>query len=114
MENDDMMNITIDGKTIDEVGAEIDARVAADKTLRKEARKQRRHKARGYDTMLIQRDSAISRTNKMVRVSNDLLLDIENYFQALDDNASNIKMQDLRRKIFDSVDDMDYAIGGGA
>ena len=111
MESDNM-NITIDGKTIDEVGAEIDARSEVDKHIRKEARKQRRQKARGYDTMLIQRDAAISRANKMVRVSNDLLCDIENYFEALDANASNIQMQGLRRKIFDSVDDVDYAIGG--
>ena len=37
MESDNM-NITIDGKTIDEVGAEIDARSEVDKHLRKEAR----------------------------------------------------------------------------
>jgi|15BtaG_2_1085339.scaffolds.fasta_scaffold19127_1 hypothetical protein len=113
---DDMMDITIDGKTIDELGSEIDARSPPDPAFRqerKEARKLRRQRARDYEGLLLQRDAAISRANRMARVGNDLLWALEGYFDAVSaDEPDAVEVSNWRTRIGDYIDDFDCAVGG--
>ena len=111
---DDIMDITIDGRTIDEVGSEIDARMREDLRLeRREARKVRRQRARDYEQILLERDAAISRANRMARVGNDLLWALEGYFDAVSaDEPDTVEIQNWRTRIGDYIDDFDCAMGG--
>ena len=111
---DDIMDITIDGRTIDEVGSDIDARLREDLRLeRREARKVRRQRARDYEQILLERDAAISRANRMSRVGNDLLWALEGYFDAISaDEPDAVEIQNWRTRIGDYIDDFECAMGG--
>jgi len=111
---DDIMDIRIDGRTIDEVGSDIDARLREDLRLeRKEARRVRRQRARDYEQILLERDAAISRANRMARVGNDLLWALEGYFDAISEEESDaVEIQNWRTRIGDFIDDFDCAMGG--
>tara|TARA_B110000495_G_C22897296_1_gene523539 strand:+ start:473 stop:886 length:414 start_codon:yes stop_codon:yes gene_type:complete len=134
---DDLMDIRIDGKTVTEVAREIDTEVARQRAKeglrdiqtdgeryaevaraeRKDARKLRREKARGWDDMLLQRDSAISRANGMTRGSNDLIWAMEGYFNAIDASLRGEEVDaeavaTWRRHCGNAMDDLDYILGG--
>ena len=114
---DDNIDISINGQTIDEAGAEIEAKIASrsldndERIERREARKLRRARARGWEDMLIQRDAALSRVRRLTRAGDDMVVCIEKFLDALSEGEDSEVMHNLRVALGDAIDDFDCEVG---
>jgi hypothetical protein len=88
-----------------------DAIRADDRLARRELRKQRRARARGYEDMLIQRDAIASRANRLVATGDALVVAIEAFLDGLSEDTEPQALSDLRRSVGDAVDDFDCVVG---
>lgn len=115
--NDDTIDIRIDGQTIDEAGAAIEARIASrslddeERIERREARKLRRARARGWEDMLIQRDAALSRVRRLTRAGDSMVVSIEMFLDALSEGEDSEVIHRLRTALGDAIDDFDCEVG---
>ena len=112
MTGNDIIDIDIEEIAAAIDGSIRDASVEDERLHRRELRKQRRAKARGYEDMLIQRDAIAARANRLVRRGDALVIAIENFLDALSDEDTEVEvLNSLRMRLGDAVDEFDCEVG---